>query len=531
MNSTVSDIFTTISAMRSMLENFPNGIAAAARTYSQPYSSITEFMIYLLNGAGITDKDIIDFILKELFGIKDVKGYVNEGIAKLPDAELNCEFLQKLEQGVKDVIALILSDLLSCSLIPRVSSIDVNEGFDIPLSSVDPMSLLNICPTEPMGRNVYDYITDEDTPGTMANAKDLNAFLWSLIYNNSDGQWDTRVTDITGAKPICNFTNSQDNRYDVINVKIDRRYLGKSFFNFNKDYLNSIELFSPKALITYLFDELVNGLPTFGVSLGIKEVINWGTVSTIIKKELENLDDYTYNGNDCSYTFSNEEWDSMLSDYELRKFDAKKTSTYGRAVQLDKDALMESINNVASGATKADALYQYETMLFDVTRIPGTETTTSTDFEVVANGWLSNIAINIIKPILRAVLTPKVMTLILINYQAAGLLNLTNINYLDSTAILDLIRRKMLSLIKALVRLIADRINEALLELFEKVIKPLIVRWNAKITMEKLNNYMLLLQSALECYRIYGAYTFADIEDVNYADIIPEKVSPEQTMC
>ena len=123
------------------------------------------------------------------------------------------------------------------------------------------------------------------------------------------------------------------------------------------------------------------------------------------------------------------------------------------------------------------------------------------------------------------------MTLILINYQAAGLLNLTNINYLDSTAILDLIRRKMLSLIKALVRLIADRINEALLELFEKVIKPLIVRWNAKITMEKLNNYMLLLQSALECYRIYGAYTFADIEDVNYADIIPEKVSPEQTMC
>lgn len=532
MNAAVSDIFTTISAMRSMVENFPNGILTTTDVYTMGYSSITEFLLQLLRGAGLTDRDIIEFILKDLFGIENNRKWqdnVHAEIAKLPEAELNCKFLQVLDTSVKDVIAAILSELISCSLIPKVRREYCTEGFNVPVGSIDPMSMLRICPTEPMGRNIYQDITDEDTPSTMTGATDLNAFLWCVLYN-ADGDWKKRGDSGT---TICHISNSTENPYEVINVKMGQNYLGKSLYYFNKDYLENLDLFSPKALITYLFDEMVNGLqaPSLTISAGLKDVINWGTVSTIVKKELENIEEYEYTGNDCAYTFSNDDWNKMMTEYELRKFSAQKSSTYGGAVQVDRDTIMSALNDVSTAATKADALYRYETMLFDLSGEGWTDTTTETNFSVVANLWINNIAINLIKPILRTVLTPKVLTLILINYQAAGLLNLDDVNWLNSTAVLDLLRKKMLLLIRKLIWLIVDSINKALIDLFEAYIKPLVLKYHAKLTMEKIRYYTLLLESALECYKLYGGYTFADIGDVNYADIVPEKINPEQTIC
>ena len=81
-----------------------------------------------------------------------------------------------------------------------------------------------------------------------------------------------------------------------------------------------------------------------------------------------------------------------------------------------------------------------------------------------------------------------------------------------------------------LVKLVKDMIVELLLKLFKTTIGPLIEKYTLKLLMEYIEDYMAILYEALECVKLFdfGLNTvLTQIDNVNYADIIPEKITPQ----
>jgi hypothetical protein len=92
----------------------------------------------------------------------------------------------------------------------------------------------------------------------------------------------------------------------------------------------------------------------------------------------------------------------------------------------------------------------------------------------------------------------------------------------------DFIFRKLAGIIKKLIVQIKDAIVLYLLELVRREIKKLIDEIIILILLEQLNDYIRLLNQIIEYLRNFGiGKTVNGIDDVNYADIIPEAKAPE----
>ena len=94
----------------------------------------------------------------------------------------------------------------------------------------------------------------------------------------------------------------------------------------------------------------------------------------------------------------------------------------------------------------------------------------------------------------------------------------------------DFIFRKLAGIIKVLIKQIKDAIILYLLDLVKKEIQKLIDEVIILILLEQLNDYIRLLNQIMECLRLFGiGITVNGIDEVNYADIIPEKNTPDDT--
>ena len=158
-----------------------------------------------------------------------------------------------------------------------------------------------------------------------------------------------------------------------------------------------------------------------------------------------------------------------------------------------------------------------------------TKTTLSVDLGLESN-FIYEILMAIVKPFVRALLSPQVMLLFCINLDVMGLINLKDLGRGDIDMVNDFIFRKISGIIKKLIVQIKDEIVRYLLEVVFKEIKKLVEEVGILILLEQLNDYIRLLNQIMECIRKFGiGTTVHGIDEVNYADIIPEANGPKQT--
>jgi hypothetical protein len=345
-------------------------------------------------------------------------------------------------------------------------------------------------------------------------------------------------------RDLCEF---QNRGYKKVKMKVNESFSGKTLFEFNKKYLDSITIFSPKVIITNIVNELLNGMPNIEVNVGIDEIYNEAVFEKIIEGVVSSDD---MGIQECYYTFSNEDWIRMLEDSELKKYNAKKRGVDTiTATEVDKTSMYEALDKAAAENTTmhdkltivSDAIYdaaktstiEYERLVSDAS----IESKSSIEYEVNSR-WLYNILSTIIRPIIKSAMTPKVMTLILANYEIAGIVNLSALNPNTSSGIImNFVRTKMLGVFAALIRRTNDLIINAVFSFFNKKVTPLVMKYAASKTLEQLQYYLELLMQALECIDIFGfPYMLGNgvktgIDNVNYADITRTKNNPEQTVC
>jgi hypothetical protein len=156
-----------------------------------------------------------------------------------------------------------------------------------------------------------------------------------------------------------------------------------------------------------------------------------------------------------------------------------------------------------------------------------TKTILSANLALESN-FLYNLLFAIVRPFVRALLSPQIMLLFCINLDVMGLINMKDLGKRDMDAVSDFIFRKLAGIIKKLILQIKDAIVIYLLEIVRKKIKELIDEVVILILLEQLNDYIRLLTQIMECIRMFGiGKTVNGIDDVNYADIIPEAKGPK----
>ena len=122
------------------------------------------------------------------------------------------------------------------------------------------------------------------------------------------------------------------------------------------------------------------------------------------------------------------------------------------------------------------------------------------------------------------------MLLVIANYEMAGLVDVSNLQF-DMFSFLEFLKKKLIGFLVKLIVKIKDIIVKALLKFFKEKVMPLILKWAEKRIFEQIEGYLATLLEALECINIFGfarGNILTNIDDVNYADIIQtQKVVPD----
>lgn len=426
------------------------------------------------------------------------------------------------------------------------------------------------------------------TQNELYKTKDMNAFLWYCIKKgNSYPQvemnkmmWDTRLhahnegkynlkeneqwnnwlnskkVIIDGEKyNSSEFLNTNDDFYPILQIKpITNGFHGiavsfpaqtyykpkarngvsqtkanitpnSSLYKFNWDYLQSIQIFKPKLMLAglcrYLLGFTMATTETTNINLTKKLIER--KLSTAIKKIIE-ADDMEIE--DCYTTFSNEEFDELLQNMLLSKYN----STYygGETTTIknhDIEDYINSINSINDKTEKVDNTEIIKKLITDITVDPGTEESIDYGIQLSTEGnIINNLAWALTMPIIESLFTPQLMLLLTINYAITGVVKTNEFAKNDLGLLMNLTLNKILGLSKSIVKFIKDAVIQILLEIFFEKVMPLIVKYMLILAMERLNSWQRTLLIALSClpkikFPKRNKITYS-IDDVNYADII-----------
>lgn len=303
----------------------------------------------------------------------------------------------------------------------------------------------------------------------------------------------------------------------------------KTIYRFNIDYLNNIQLFNPRLILSEMVDSLLNGSLLFDLNIqySIQTKIFEAKLNQIIQKALE-VEDLSVE--DCFFSFSNDDFNDALKAMELQRYGAKElNSETSPAIKIDKEIGIDAMNEINSMATMNEKISSISRTVYDISAIPTQDSAIeiSDKLSVGYNEkWLNDVVMALVMPLAKAMFTPKVMLLFVINFEIMGLINVNNIKSIDD--VMELFIKKLLSIIISIVRYVKDKIVEFLYKLFLKYIKPLLIEWGALILAEKLAAWIELLEEAISCIPLFKpTKALTEIDDVNYADITQTQDIPE----
>lgn len=308
----------------------------------------------------------------------------------------------------------------------------------------------------------------------------------------------------------------------------------KSIYEFNWDYLRSIKMFSSRVLLADMLATLLNGSLLKGLNIGltIDQEYAEARINAFIEKVFETDD---LDVEDCYYNFSNEDYNAMLADTNAKRYNAKQlTDIAGSGVYYDIDNVMKSINDINTAATQIEYFNAIKKTVNQVA-LSGTTGNQSAKFGATVDwqAWLKNILKALVMPLVKQVLSPKVMLLFIINFQISGLINLDEFikdGSFDTKTLLDLLLKKLESLLISIIRYIIEKVTMLLLKLFMEYVKPLLIEFSAIILLEALNDWIRWLNEALKCipnFKLSSSNATNVLDDVMYADIEPVLNKPE----
>lgn len=344
----------------------------------------------------------------------------------------------------------------------------------------------------------------------------------------SIGAYAKRANQLMEANENLLYLSAKDMKYPEAKKNY---YLKRTLFEFNADYINSLQLFDSKVLAAQLITSLFGGL---ALSAVIGATTNWKT--ELIRDTVKNMVEKTiaaqdYIVSDCFFTFTNDAYNGMLRATELRQ--AGLYSKHGEENgnnTIDPISMLSGLNGLSSAADQAEQSSIIKGTLLDVSAEVSKDTYTITDsFGVNSNfgiqmSFIETLITNLCTQLVMAVLSPKVYLLILINLQMFGIT--TNFD-------LKSFIQKFYGLISSIVKSIVDKFMEYLNSKILELVEELASKLKTKIGFEQAEMYMRLLKRIFEHLRgllaMLRGSTVGWVQDVVGSADILETDSQETT--
>lgn len=335
-----------------------------------------------------------------------------------------------------------------------------------------------------------------------------------------------------GKKKIFGFELPERHDDDTGNTFTYER--NRTIYDFNKDYIDNLRIFYVKPMVTAIVNAAMNNTIQLSYSgtLSLEEEIIRGEISKILTKVIE-ADDTEID--DCYFTFSNDEYDALVREAELRmRGITMKTGDTNIGVTYDPNQIMEDLDQMRSTATLQEQKTIIKNTFEAISSVTG-----ATDDDVLdtklnwdGNSFTTNILQllrNILMQFLEAFLTPRVVLIFLINYKFAnGDLPKSPLDFLS--VFLKLLWPVLKSLIDFFIEYFFSEILERLKELMEIYL--------LKISLEQLEKLKAIILALIEncTLNLYIPYIkktqlIGNIDNVVGADIVETKSTPDKDNC
>lgn len=292
-------------------------------------------------------------------------------------------------------------------------------------------------------------------------------------------------------------------------------YPGLTVYEFNYDFVMSIKLFDARVIASTLLDTLQN--TTMGVDVGIVPMHQEAT-DTIkeIVKNIINSDDSVVD--DCFHTLSNDRYDKLLSNTANKR--------------LNKTDKFYSAKEILSTSLSGDVVNQEEVLHRAITqaKVSVTEGVDEKDKYAVGYNFAFDLVENLVQAIVQAVLSPKVLLILMVNQKIVGN---TNFSYVDPL-------KMMRQIITSLVKEVRDLVVQELLNLVTKQLEPIRQMMSSALVLEQMNDYADIINDIIKNYpsiwfKFKNKLQDTTLDNVDYADIdVPteeEKDKPNTNNC
>ncbi len=422
-------------------------------------------------------------LMDSIMEIYSQLGGYNEMVKSIEDILSNK--IEDIDDTIKSAIKTSLKETISCGIEPTIGDMLINTGITFDIKRIDPLSIFNIDPESENGSYAY-YDNNSGLDST-----DFNVFLYSVIKESIDNPnyhgatWTKRITNST---PIPIFTVSfkefdeLTQKSNQLKINLHESFRGYKLSFFISEYLDSIKLFNNVQVISHIFDDILNSR-IISSNKTNKQISLEKTVSNLVDKMFNDVDDIDDVIDDSFYKFSNDTYNQMIEDVENKK---RGLFSYGdvssQKISTNQELLLDSLNEL-----KTDGL-----LVSQQTKIL-TDTIDSVANDLADRGSVSNkqkysFKVDLIRGIIKKMMvsittfifTPKITFLFSMTSKLYGLN--------DSDDIVGLIKDNI-NIYKLIIVKIRGMIMQMFIDKIKEMVSPLIATVSIELVKEKFSIY------------------------------------------
>ena len=319
--------------------------------------------------------------------------------------------------------------------------------------------------------------------------------------------------------------------------KNENFYLKKTVFEFNFDYIYSLKLFDSKVIVANVINSLLGIVNSATASVlngkySLQQRIISGKVGEIVK-ELINGEDTVIN--DCFFSFSNDEYETLLSETELKQFNHYQFGNIsGEINSEDSKEIINAINNIGNAGTLEEVQTNITNVFENVSSVTAAQNQNVeiTDKFTFGNNILFGLIKESVVQIVMQVLSPKVVMLFAINSYFMGDITDGDFSKINVQNFL----KGLTNLIVSITKQVFDLLIKELIQFLMDEIRPLLILMAEKLLLERVRFYINLLKRLYALLMMFISVFKSNkpisiIDNVNYADIVPMQNKPPKNSC
>lgn len=559
------DMIGNIGAIQTLVEKFPMQLISFD---DKGFSTSFDLLSILFKILKIDRQQVIDIVI----------GALTDGM----ESGGNSGFITWVEETIKMALEANIINILNCTTNPIISDDYIysanlpgtsvatqSKGITIDMSEIDFSGVLKRNPCSPDGELFYFDVSGY-TANDVYKSTDFNAYLWWVINRGDaskveESTWDDRYraalygekkkdkdnTDDKKEIIICTYREDFYPNNDSLIVHLSpktyyhTRYIkglneimgveggvNKTIFEFNHDFLTSIKLFDLKVILSEITQYLLgSGNISLNLGLSIEDKIVQEKIDRIIDKIITTSDTEI---DDCFFSFSNDEYNEMLELMEIKR--TSVINTGDDAVSVDPSSILNKLTGITNESTLETNKTIISEVINELSVTPGknSEIETQINFNYDFGVELMRM---LVYPFVRPLFSPKILFLLVLNKKVMGSIE---DDYGEYTKLsLENVLTDLLGILKEIILKIKDYIVDLLLKHVLDKLTPLLQLFASRLLAETLKMYKDLLKQIFECFAGgFDAFNFGNNNNsglndanINYADIIPTQVEPEQSIC